>query len=164
MANLAPLTNQVWHVDAMKLLRELPSDCPNLVPIFDPPYGVGYNYYLDCDPAYWTDEADSATSYGEWFRPYYREIVRVTPIGGLVIFWQAIKYQEHYQRWYGPHSRLVSIRFRRHYYPDVLILQRKTRSGMKPVRLHDNFMVNRYRKIDELWLRCARRPLPRLKR
>lgn len=81
------------------------ADCRDVLPrfgddtfhaaLFDPPFGVGFNY--DGQP----DVADNPKDYWEWFRPIYHEVVRVVKPGGLIAFWQSDTYRDYFGRWFG---------------------------------------------------------------
>jgi hypothetical protein len=87
------------------LEQVLCADCRDVLPLyadntfhsalFDPPFGIGFDYYGQ------PDVADSPEDYWNWFSPIYEQIVRVVKPGGLIAFWQSDRYRDYFGRWFG---------------------------------------------------------------
>ena len=102
------VVGKVWHGDARRLLRALPSASIDSV-ITDAMYGTAKNYHYD----WGTDPANGdPVKHWEYHEPIYRECLRVLKPGGVLAWGQGAKFHTHFQNWFGDHRLWTLTRFR----------------------------------------------------
>lgn len=100
--------NKVFHCDARRLLRALPSASIDAV-ITDAMYGTAKRYRYDWgfDPA-----NGDPVRHWQYHEPIYRECLRVLKPGGMLAWGQGAKFCQHFRSWFGDHRLWTITRFR----------------------------------------------------
>ena len=101
------LLNKVFHGDARRLLRALPTGSLDAV-ITDAMYGTARNYRYDwgLDPA-----KGDPVKHWKYHEPIYQECLRVLKPGGVLAWGQGCKFIGHFPRWFGGHRVWTLTRF-----------------------------------------------------
>lgn len=85
--------NKVIHGESLSEMKKFGDEFFDAI-ITDPPYGIGFKYKEK-------EKADDPSSYWDWFKPYYIEMMRILKPGGFYAIFQAYKYFPYYWKWYG---------------------------------------------------------------
>jgi DNA modification methylase len=130
-------TQKVFHGDAWKLLRALPSSSIDAV-ITDAMYGTAkyVRYEWGVDPA----RGDPAKHW-QYHEPIYRDCLRVLKPGGVLAWGQGVKFLPHFENWFGPH-RIWSPLCTAHglnFFPNAWVVQTREQQPIE----HPNDMLVR---------------------
>lgn len=94
MKNINDIKNKIHLADSLEFMRKMPSESVDAV-VTDPPFGLGYNYDGK------KEINDTPEDYGEWIKPYYKEIDRILKPGGFLAIFQSGKYFQYLWEWFG---------------------------------------------------------------
>jgi SAM-dependent methyltransferase len=92
--------NEIICGDCRELLPRIKDRTYHAV-ITDPAYGIGQVYNGR------KETADDPVSYWRWFRPIYRELLRVLKPGGFCAIFQGGRYLRHFWDWFGDQDFIV---------------------------------------------------------
>jgi DNA modification methylase len=97
-----------------------------------------------------------------YHQPICQENLRVLRPGGIFAWRQAFKFQEHFQKWFGPHSLWSPILTCTWLYfpPSVWVVQRLGRGGMEPVDRPYDMMIPVDRERLVPWRQAGIHPCP----
>lgn len=130
-------TQRVFHGDARKLLRAMPTGSVDAV-ITDAMYGTSRHvrYEWGVDPA-----KGDPVKHWQYHEPIYRECLRVLKPGGVLAWGQGVRFLPYFENWFGPH-RIWSPLCTAHglnYVPNVWVVQTRERKSVE----HPNDMLVR---------------------
>jgi DNA modification methylase len=130
-------TNKVFHGDARRLLRALPSASIDAV-ITDAMYGTAKNcrYEWGLDPA-----RGDPVKHWQYHEPIYRDCLRVLKPGGVLAWGQGVKFLPQFENWFGPH-RIWSPLCTAHglnFFPNAWVVQTREKQPIE----HPNDMLVR---------------------
>jgi DNA modification methylase len=105
------LTNQVFHGDALRLLRGMPTQAIDEV-FADPMYGVTQNpnprAFYDWGPDPCNGDPDKWWTY---HAPIYHQCLRVLRPGGKLAWAMGCKFRDHFAKWFGGYRIWSFTRF-----------------------------------------------------
>jgi site-specific DNA-methyltransferase (adenine-specific) len=133
--------NKVFHGDARRLLRALPTSSVDAV-ITDAMYGVSkrFQYEWGLDPA-----RGDPVKHWQYHEPIYNECLRVLKPGGVLAWAQGLKFVPYLANWFGPH-RVWSPLWTAHglnFVPNVWVVQTQ---DQRPIEHPNNMIVRVERK------------------
>jgi DNA modification methylase len=105
--DLERFLNKVFHGDALRLLRALPTRSIDAV-ILDAMYGTAKHFEYE-----WGEDPGRGDPIKHWqyHEPIYRECLRVLKPGGVLAWGQGAKFARHFPRWFGGHRVWTLTRF-----------------------------------------------------
>jgi len=130
-------SNKVFHGDARKLLRAMPTGSVDAV-ITDAMYGTAkyVRYEWGVDPA-----RGDPVKHWQYHEPIYRDCLRVLKPGGVLAWGQGVKFLPQFENWFGPH-RIWSPLCTAHglnFFPNAWVVQTREKQPIE----HPNDMLVR---------------------
>jgi SAM-dependent methyltransferase len=92
--------NEIVCGDCREILPRIKDHTFHAV-ITDPTFGIGHDYNGR------KEATDEPTGYWRWFKPIYREMLRVLKPGGFCAIFQGGRYMRHFWEWFGDQDFVV---------------------------------------------------------
>jgi DNA modification methylase len=104
--------NKIFHCDAIRLLRALPSESIDSV-ISDPMYMVAKHKGKNCTYEWGVEPGQGdADDFWRYHERYHEECLRVLKPGGTLAWAMGCKFRDHFHDWFGGHRVWSFTRFK----------------------------------------------------